>query len=277
MKSSRSWILFSILAAISVGCAMLPEAWQSRLKGGALSCTAPAQSGATHLRAGMLDVSGRFGKLFRPADDPTELERARREIEQLRERLIVERSKAIGKDKMIAGLAAFERFAAGRFSEKIGIIPARIIGRDPAAADSVVFIDKGSAHGVRSGAGVVWGHAAVGVVTVVTKNASSVHLITSPARKIPAYIQRTGESTMVSGDTTDTLIMHHVFRERVRPDDVCLTSGRLSIFPRDIIIGKVTEASQPSGSLFQRIEIRPQINPTALQAVIVLVREKREF
>ncbi|NQT21605.1 MAG: rod shape-determining protein MreC [Planctomycetes bacterium] len=278
MKSKRSWILLATLAAGSVVCAMLPEAWHSRLNGRVLSCTAPAQSGAYHMRAGMLDITRRFGRLLRPADGPTQLERARREIRQLRELLIAQRSLVIEKERKIAGLTAFERFAGehGPFGEKIGIIPARIIGRDATPADGIVFIDKGSAHGVRSGAGAVWGHAAVGVVTVVNERASYVHLITSPARKVPAYIQRTGESTIVSGHTTHALQMHHVFRERVKPGDICLTSGLLSIFPRGIIIGEVTKAWQPPGSLFQKIEIRPQINPSDLQTVIILVREKKK-
>jgi len=274
MNRKRFWFSFSFLAAASFAAVILP---QNRIKACVLTCTAPLQSSATYARAGLMDVGARLGKLFSARPDTGELERARREIARLRELLIVERSKTIEREKMIAGLAVFEQFAAEHYGQCLAVVPARVIGRDAAGTAGVIIIDKGTAHGLRAGAGIVWGRAAVGVVTLAGKNASFVNTLTNPACKIPAYIQRTGESTMVGGNMTDTLLMHHVFRERVEPGDQCLTSGELSIFPRDIIIGEVTEARLPAGALFQKITIRPRLNLSALQAVIALVPEKTEL
>jgi len=229
------------------------------------------------MRAGLLDLGARLGKLLSPQTDTGELARARREVEQLRELLILERSKRLEKERIIAGLAAFERFSAEHYGQKLAVIPARVIGRDATNGPGVVVIDKGTAHGLRSGAGVVVGYTAAGVVSLAGRKASLVDLLSSPACKVPAYIQRTGESTMVSGNMGDTLLMHHVFREKVKPGDICLTSGELGIFPRDIIIGEVIEARLPPGRLFQKIVVRPRLNLSALQTVIVLVREEQEF
>jgi|GEM_PF-2768431 len=277
MNRKRFWFSFSFLAAASLAGVMLPHVWQSRLKGCVLSYAAPAQSGASHMRTGLLDLGARFGKLLSPQTNTGALERARHEVEQLRELLILERSKTIEKERMIASLAAFERFAAEHYGEKLAVVPARVIGRDATGRPGVVVIDKGTAHGLRSGAGVVVGHSAAGVVSVARKKASLVNLLSSPACKVPAYILRTGESTMVSGNMGDTLLMHHVFREAVIPRDICATSGELGIFPRGIIIGEVTEARLLPGALFQKIVVRPRLNLSALQTVIVLVQEEKEF
>lgn len=274
-KSFR--IHFTLLAAASLFAAVLPDVWQVRLKGCVLSYTAPAQKTASHVRAGLLGLGGIFGKVFSPANAPGQMERAREEIARLRELLIIERGKTIEKEKMIAGLAAFERFSRDHYGEKLEVIPARIIGGDTTSLAAIAIIDKGTADGVRRGAGVVWGHAAVGVVTVAEKKASLVNLLSNPACRVPAYIQRTGESTMVSGSAADALRMHHVFRDAVKPGDICLTSGELRMFPRDIIIGAVTEARLPPGEMFQEISVRPMLNLSALQTVIVLVRDKMEF
>ena len=269
-------LIFALCAALSLAAVLLPEPWHRGIKAAFLAWTAPAQNSASSVRAGILSVAGGFRRLFAAVDERGEIERSREEIRRLRELLIVEKSNQMDKENAIAGLAAFDRFSRETFGRRLAIIPARVIGRDITNHPGVITIDKGTADGVRLDAGVVWGRSAVGVVSVAGASASQVSLLTSPTCKIPACIQRTGESTMVEGDFGDVVRMRHVFREQVVPGDICLTSGELGTFPRNVIIGQVTQANYRPGAIFQEIEIRPQLNLSALLVVVVLAGEEAQ-
>jgi len=275
MNDQRFRIAFAIVAVVSLVLAASPAPIQQRLKGWIVACVGPVQSSAEHIRAGLLTIARLPAKLFSGTDD-SELRRAREEIQRLRELLVIETSKANQYRKQIEGLVDFNDFAGRNLTEKIGVIPARVIGRDATGRPGVIVIDRGTRDGVRAGAGVVWGHSAVGVVKLARSRSSLVDLITNPDCHVPAYIQRTGESTMVSGTTDGNLRMHHVFRRPVVAGDWCLTSGDLGIFPRDIVIGRVVgQPHVPPGKLFWEIVIQPQ-DLLSLQTVIVLVLEERE-
>ena len=271
MNTRRTHLVLIILAVATFTVTLLPDDRHREIKGTIAGCTAPAQGSVAFIRAGLLDLTATMERLFSGSPETAEIDHARDEAEKLRQLLVIEKSKRLEMEKTIAGFAAFTEFTEAYGHEKYSVVPAAIIGRDPSAMQSVVVIDKGTADGIRRGAGVVWGYAAVGVVAEARSHSSLVNLLTSPACRIPAYIQRTGESTLVEGDISDTLRMPHIFRERVKNADYCLTSGELGTFPRNILIGQVAAVSLAPGELFQQIAIRPHLNLSALQTVIVLV------
>ena len=294
-------IIFILLVAASFIGTLLPQARHDEMKGSMLTCVAPVQESATFVRCGLVGFTETLDRIFAGKPEPDALKRANDEIRRLRQLLAVEQGRAIELERMIESFAAFEDFAKAG-PEKMKIIPAMIIGRDATLLPGVITINRGSNDGVRKGAGVVWGHSAVGVVAVVRPASSLVNLITNPSCKIPAFIRRTGESTLVEGTMADSVRvrlvnmpalaqqsgdivpaeakmldsvrMRHVFRGQVVPGDLCLTSGELATFPRNIIVGQVTEASLQPGSIFQEVTVRPNLSVSALQAVIVLVRDE---
>ena len=306
-------IIFILLATVSFIGTLLPQARHDEMKGSMLTCLAPAQESATFIRCGLVSFTETLDRIFAGKPEPDAIKRANDEIRRLRQLLAVEKGRAIELERMIDSFAAFEDFAKAG-PERMKVIPAMIIGRDATLLPGVITINRGSNDGVRKGAGVVWGHSAVGVVAVVRPASSLVNLITNPSCKIPAFIQRTGESTLVEGTMADSVRvrlvsmpaleeegkrkkekgknhetgiaadggvvnpvrMRHVFRKQVIPGDLCLTSGELATFPRNVIIGHVTEASLQPGSFFQEVAIRPDLSVSALQAVIVLVRDDLE-
>ena len=306
-------VIFILLATASFIGTLLPQARHDEMKGSMLACLAPVQESATFIRCGLVSFTETLDRIFAGKPDPDAIKRANDEIRRLRQLLAVEKGRAIELERMIDSFAAFEDFAKAG-PERMKVIPAMIIGRDATLLPGVITINRGSNDGVRKGAGVVWGHSAVGVVAVVRPASSLVNLITNPSCKIPAFIQRTGESTLVEGTMADSVRvrlvsmpaleeegkrkkekgknhetgiaadggvvnpvrMRHVFREQVIPGDLCLTSGELATFPSNVIIGRVTQSSQRPGSFFQEVAIRPDLSVSALQAVIVLVRDDLE-
>jgi len=276
MNDQRYRIAIALLAAASLALAVTPDSVQRGVRGRIVTCVAPAQSAATHVRCGFLDLAGSLSALLGNAD-PAEIRHIREENQRLRELLVIERSRAGQFRKQMEGLADFNEFAAEHLREKLGIIPARVIGRDATGRPGMMVIDRGTADGLREGVGVVWGHSAVGVVKLAQSRSALVQLLTNPDCHVPAYVQRTGESTMVSGTLTGNLRMQHVFRRPVMEGDWVLTSGDLGIFPRDIVIGRVIgEPRVPPGELFWDITVQPQ-DLQSLQTVIVLVRQEREL
>ena len=269
-------ILFILLAAATFVVTLLPESRHEEIKGSILDGIAPAQESAAFVRGGLMDFTQVLDNTFSSPPEPDAMRRANEEIRRLRQLLVIEKSKSAEMEKTIGGFALFQQIIDPAEAEQMSVIPAVVIGRDATPLRGVLTINRGGADGVRKGAGVVWGHAAAGVVAVVRPRSAIINLVTNAACKVPAYVHRTGESTLVEGGTGDSLRMRHVFHERVVPGDVCLTSGELGIFPRNIIIGNVTRAELPPGALFQEISVRPQLNLAALQTVVVLVREELE-
>ena len=268
-------VLFILFVAATFVVALLPQGRHDEIKGSVLACMAPAQESATFVRGGLMGLTEMLNGTFSFAPEPDAVRRANDEIRRLRQLLAIEQNKSAEMEKTIGGFALFQQIIDPADADQMSVIPAVVIGRDATTVLGMLTINRGGADGVRKGAGVVWGHAAAGVVAVVRPRSAIVNLVTNPACKVPAFIQRTSESTVVEGgDLGDSLRMRHVFREKVLPGDVCLTSGELGTFPRNIIIGEVKQASLPPGSLFQEISVRPQLNLAALQTVIVLVREE---
>ena len=273
MNRSYFHIAFVGLAALSLIATLQPQARQDEMRGSIISAVALAQECVTFVRGGLIGLTEMLHGWTAPSQ-PEELRRLHDEIRRLRQMLVIEKNKNAELERMIDGFALLEDFASAEKMQRTKVVPALIIGRDATTMPKVITIDRGADDGVRKGAGVVWGHAAVGVVGVVRPSVSLVHLITSPACRVPAFIQRTGESTFVEGSIDGrTLRMRHVFREPAVPGDICLTSGELGSFPRNILIGEVTAASFQAGELFQEISVRPSLNLAALQTVVVLVRE----
>jgi rod shape-determining protein MreC len=152
------------------------------------------------------------------------------------------------------------------------LVAARVIARDPSYWSSVIIIDKGKTDGISDNQAVISPAGLIGKVIEVGRSTSKVMLLNDINFGISAIIQRTRQEGLLSGTLENKLIMRYLpVDSDVRIGDVIITSGLTKIFPKGIIIGKVTETGKEFSGLSIFCLIKPAINLSSLEEVLVIV------
>ena len=152
---------------------------------------------------------------------------------------------------------------------------ASVIGQDPSNLTRYIIVDQGDAEGVKVGMPVATPQGLVGRVMQVGAHWAKVLLIADPSSSVNAVVQSTRATGMVQGEignlVTNNLIIKYVPQgEAIKVGDLILTSGLGGSFPKRIVIGEVTEVQKNDIDLFQEATIRPTVDFTRLEFVLIL-------
>jgi len=154
---------------------------------------------------------------------------------------------------------------------KLEAVGARVIGRPTNSWERVITIDRGSADGVRVGMPVLATEGLLGQTISVTNHSARVRLITDARSGVAAMIQSNRAEGVVKGSIEGQVTLAFVSRETtVKAGDVIITSGMGGVYPKGLLVGEVTAASQTPSSLFQDIKIAPAADLLGLEEVVVL-------
>lgn len=151
-------------------------------------------------------------------------------------------------------------------------LPARVIWLDPTGITSYLMINKGSKDGLRQGMSVVDQNGFfVGSISRVAGKAAQVLLLENPSSSVGAVDQATRATGLVEGSLSGPPQFRYVVTgDRVRPNDLIVTSGQLNLFPRNLLIGQVAKVSNRTDQLFQTVEVRPAADIRHLEMVQVI-------
>jgi rod shape-determining protein MreC len=138
------------------------------------------------------------------------------------------------------------------------IIPAKVINQSIDKINNYLIINKGKKDGVAEGMGVINTEGVVGVVQSVSSNYAVVISILSSKLKISGKFKKSGYLCSVfwngkspyTGNVSD--IPEHI---TATAGDTILTSGYSSIFPENIMIGKVKVVSLNASTAWNDLEI----------------------
>lgn len=114
-----------------------------------------------------------------------------------------------------------------------------------------VLLNVGAHDGIRDGWAAMDGIGLVGRISGVGDTTARVMLLTDPVSSIPAMIQPSGQTVLLSGD--NTALPRIEFLENpdlVRPGDRVVSSGDGGIFPAGILVGQVAKSRD------QRLRVR---------------------
>lgn len=193
-----------------------------------------------------------------------ENEQLRREIEYLRGQLADLREMAAANQRLTALL----HFQA---KQPVQTVAARVIGRDATNWYHGVVLDKGERDGIRAEMGVITPSGAVGRVVKTRPSSSVVLLITDPNNAVTGLIQRTRDEGIIEGTFEGALRMKYIpLLSTVRVGDPVVTSGLTGGFPRGVPIGTIVSVEKDEGGLFQIAEVRPDVDFTKLEEVLVV-------
>lgn len=158
-----------------------------------------------------------------------------------------------------------------RSTKSLDGVVANVIGYDPVSLVQAVVIDRGSQHGIQQGLPVVEGSGVVGQVISVSPHTAQVLLLIDHASGIDGLIQATRARGIVEGSGGGYAQWRFVLREEaVGIGDLVVTSGMDGVFPRGLLIGAVIDLEGRGGGLFHQIEIKPAVNFSKLETVLVL-------
>ncbi|MES0826322.1 rod shape-determining protein MreC [Ruegeria sp. SCP11] len=115
-----------------------------------------------------------------------------------------------------------------------------------------VLLNVGERDGITDGWATMDGIGVVGRISGVGPDTARVILLTDASSAIPATIQPSGQTALITGDNTSAPAVDFLEnRELVRPGDRVVTSGDGGVFPAGLLIGQIT--ADPGGRLRVRL------------------------
>ena len=270
--SNRLRVSFLIVALVSIALVSMVSDRRALLRGGRelswwssvlLDLAAPVQRLAAVPAGFLRDAWDRYVALVG----------VREQNEAMREKLDRLADENLQLREALVASGRLERIAEMRDEFEIPMLPAELVGLDASPWFRSVLIDRGRAHGVRSGMPVISEQGVVGVVTASSRNAAKTMLLLDRQSAIDGVIQRSRARGIVRGRSTEELEFEFVAGGRdVRVGDVVITSGLGGVYPKGLRVGEVTAVSEPDVRLLRTATLDPGVDFGRLEQVFVMLR-----
>ncbi len=161
-----------------------------------------------------------------------------------------------------------------KFSYKI--LPAEIIGRDPSSWFKTILVDKGITSGIFRGAGIITPRGIVGKIINVSGNTAKALLITDVNSSVDALVKRTRARGIVEGNSENSCKLSYVLKtEDIKTGDVIISSGLHGIYPKGVLIGKVSGVVKNRPGFFLFIQVKPSVDFSKLNEVLIVLKKKQ--
>lgn len=179
--------------------------------------------------------------------------------------------------------AAEDRAANERLNSLLGLRqayphllmkPAHVLAWEPGPWFHSFVISLGAGDGLAVDQAVIHPQGVVGRVVELTPNYARVLLATDFQSSIDAFIQRTRNVGILSGQGNRPMSLNYIRKEEdVRPGDMVVSSGLDGLFPRGLPLGTVSRVDRHSPGLFMTIEVKPQVVYDRLEEVMVVINQ----
>jgi rod shape-determining protein MreC len=149
---------------------------------------------------------------------------------------------------------------------------AQVIGSSGSELSRSVYIDKGERDGIKADMAVITADGIVGKVLRVYGSTSLVLLIDDQTSGVGAILDKTRLQGILRGTPSGEVMLEKVMSDETVPaGELVLTSGGDGIFPKGLLVGRVTKVS-PGGELFLNIRVRPAADLSRLEEVLVVTK-----
>lgn len=177
---------------------------------------------------------------------------------------------------------AFFDFSASGHDKNFTTVMASVIGLD---GQDIISVDKGSLNGIFEGMPAVNQQGVVfGKIFAVYKNFSKVMLISNKNSVIDVKIQKNGQDSLLSeingavkgsGEFSVFLDLVPVDQE-LKEGDILVTSSLEKIFPKDLLVGKITRIEKNDQKPFQQAQVQPFFEVKNADNLFVITNYKQE-
>jgi rod shape-determining protein MreC len=148
-----------------------------------------------------------------------------------------------------------------------------VIGLGPSNEEWTAFLDKGSSQGVDNDMAVTSAEGLVGRVILEGEGYSKVLLLVDPQHAVGARLTGSGETGVIQGRGQEDLRCDFIDADtKISIGETVVTSGYdKGIYPMGIPIGRVTRVQKSRDGLSQTAFVRPFVDFSKLDAVLVLL------
>jgi len=196
-------------------------------------------------------------------------EALRAELGRLKVRNAELEGRALEADRL-AGLLNFRDAHAD-----VPMAAARVIGASPDPGSLIVYINRGSRDGIRRNMGVITPDGVVGKILAVYPDTSQVLLLGDKESGVGALLAATRTQAPVKGTGEPQLSLDYVSNdEKVSVGEAVLTSGQDRIFPKDLPVGTVVQATPDPKTPFMQIRVKPAAHLDRIEEVLVLFTQQ---
>jgi rod shape-determining protein MreC len=191
------------------------------------------------------------------------------------------RSLALENRRLLNELAAFQEVALEnkRLREIVDFnaplegrkVVAQVIAQDISPEFRMIRINKGSRHGVENGMAVIALEGIVGRVIRTGRDFSDVLTLLDSSSAIDSLLQRNRVRGLVEGLGSQLLSMKYLRRtDDVQEGDIVVSSGIGGLFPKGLIIGKVTSVRKKNFGITQTVEVATSVDFNRLEEVTII-------
>jgi rod shape-determining protein MreC len=155
--------------------------------------------------------------------------------------------------------------------EQMNFTVAKISFRDPQNIYSMLYIDKGAKDGIEKDMVVLNKNMLLGRVTEVEQDSSKVELITKKGINTSVITEDGNNLAILRGEGNNILTLEYLIAEvKIKKGDILVTSGMSGIYPKNIMVGKITDAKDEGDNLFKTQEIRAPYSILSIEEVVIL-------
>lgn len=202
----------------------------------------------------------------------------RAENERLRARLDALEQRRVSYEDVVRQNGELRSLLELQEAADMEVVAARVIDLGSSNFDWTITVDVGASDGVQRDMVVINGDGLVGRVIQVTNSHARVLLAIDPNFGAPARVARNAEAGPITGAGGQPLVFSPFNPEaEVEVGDEIVTSQYSnSSFPSGIPIGTVENAGDPNGLLTRQVTVRPFVDFSRLDVVLVVLRNPEE-
>jgi rod shape-determining protein MreC len=151
-------------------------------------------------------------------------------------------------------------------------VAAQVIGSSGSEQSRSVYIDKGSADGVKTDQAVITADGVVGkIIDVYQDHTAKVLLVNDQTSGVGVVLGQSRLQGILRGTPSGELMVDKILNdETVQAGERVLTSGGDQIFPKGLDVGVVNKTK--IGDSFLNIQLKPAVNLRKLEEVLVVTQ-----
>ncbi|WP_341215518.1 rod shape-determining protein MreC [uncultured Wocania sp.] len=153
------------------------------------------------------------------------------------------------------------------------ITTAEIIKNSYSATNNILLINKGTNDNIKEDFGVITSKGILGVIVNTSKNYSTVISILNTTSNISVQLKKSNHYGSLTWDGDSPEIVQLVDVEKIAPvtkGDTIVTSGRSSIFPKNIPVGIVQDFELDTAENYYEINVKLFNDMTNLEHVHII-------
>jgi len=163
-----------------------------------------------------------------------------------------------------------EKMLKFRRRQAYELLPVEVVAYTPRNYFKIFFLGKGVKEGIKKEMVVVNVQGLVGRVIEVYPHQAKVLTILDERSKVGVRNERTRDVAILQGKGKVCELKYLLTKASVKVGDEIVTSGLGDLFPKGILVGRISRVKKNPNRLFQEVEVVPSVDFGKLEELFVI-------